>query len=69
MAEKKNLHIDRRTADRYVERGVFSKTDYQAHLKALPDDTANAEWVHMELHDAELASEDLDGDEDSEDKE
>ena len=45
---------DRRVSDRYVEKGVIKESDLAAHLKGLPDDSANAQYVQMDLHDAEM---------------
>ena len=47
-------YLDRRTLDRYREKGLLKKEDYEAYLKNLPDDSANAQWVQMDIHDAEL---------------
>ena len=52
MQNKK--HFDRRTVDRYLEKGMLKRADYESYLKSLPDDSANAQWVQMDIHDAEL---------------
>lgn len=46
---------DKRTADRYVEKGILSKADYEKHLKSLPDESANATWVEMSIEETDLA--------------
>ena len=55
MADKQKT-IDRRTAQRYIEKGVLKDSEFQSHLKHLPDETANAQWVEMDLLDTELES-------------
>ena len=45
---------DRRVVDRYVEKGEITKKDREAYLKGLPDETENAQWVKMDLEEAEL---------------
>ena len=42
---KKN---DVRMVERNVNRGVTSQADVDAHLKALPDDAGNAEWIAID---------------------
>jgi len=54
MGEMDRKLFDRRTLDRYVEKGLVKEGDLNAHLKGLPDDTNNAQWVEMELHEAEI---------------
>ena len=55
---------DRRTIDRYLEKGILTKDEHGKYLKNLPDETNNAQWVHMDLHDAEISDEGRDEDED-----
>lgn len=52
--------LDRRVIDRYVEKGVMSASEQQSYLKSLPDETQNADWVHLDLHDAEISDASLD---------
>jgi len=59
--EKKNF--DKRTVDRYIEKGLVKKADYESHLKALPDDSANAEFVEMEMDEAEYEGDEAAGSE------
>ena len=35
--EFENRHLDKRTLDRYLARGVLTDKDVEKHLKALPD--------------------------------
>lgn len=61
MDEKKKTK-DKRLLERDYSRGLVKDDAVNAYLAALPDDTANAQWVEVELHDAELGSgDDLDG--------
>lgn len=46
---------DRRVMERYVEKGVMKPADFQAYLKGLNDETNNAQWVQLDLHDAEIS--------------
>lgn len=61
MAENNDLswnywkHYDKRTVDRYIERGVVKEADLKSRLKSLPDETANAEWIELDMSDAEVA--------------
>ena len=64
MAEINRRFLDRRTQDRYIEKGLLKDADLKAHLKSLPDDANNAQYVQMDLHDAEISEDsDLGGDE------
>lgn len=60
--------FDRRVVDRYLEKGLIKDSDYASFLKNLPDDAEKAEWVQMDLHDAEMTEEGTDGVSDDEDE-
>lgn len=51
-----NKAVDKRTSDRYVEKGVLKRADVDAYLKALPDEANNATWVQMDLEETEITS-------------
>ncbi len=53
--EKRNLDI--RTLDRYREKGLLTESEIQSHMKSLPDDANNCQWVQMDLHDTEMGEE------------
>ena len=63
MAGINSKYLDRRAYDRYIEKGLLKDNEFKAHLKNLPDETSNAQWVEMDLHDAEIG-EDLGSDDD-----
>jgi hypothetical protein len=46
--------FDKRTVDRYIEKGLVKRADYDTFLKGLPDESANAEWVEVEMDAAEF---------------
>ena len=48
---------DRRTFDRYLEKGIVKRADWENYLKTLPDESDNAQWVQMDLEETELAQE------------
>lgn len=50
-----NVPMDKRTIDRYVEKGLIDKKAYETYLAKLPDDTANAEWVQTDLLEADFS--------------
>ena len=56
--------IDRRTYQRNIEKGNLKDSDFQSYVKNLPDETANAQWVEMDLFETEIEA-----DEESEDEE
>ncbi len=56
--EMKRKYLDSRTCDRYLKKGLLSQKEYDAHLKALPDDEAVSTFVEMDVHDTELSSDD-----------
>jgi len=69
MAQIKSRYLDRRTQDRYVEKGLLSEADVKGYIKALPDEAANAQYVQMDLHDAEISEDgDLGIEEDGEEE-
>jgi hypothetical protein len=45
---------DRRVVDRYREKGMIKDSEFEAHLKNLPDETPNAQWVQIDLYEAEM---------------
>lgn len=55
--------FDRRTTDRYLEKGLMKADDLAKHVKGLPDEANNAQYVQMDLHDAEISEEDNGSDE------
>lgn len=56
MSKETNRKIyDRRVVDRYVEKGVLKANDFQSYMKGLADETNNAQWVQLDLHDAEIS--------------
>lgn len=54
MADTPNVPLDKRTIDRYLEKGVIDKKAYESYIAKLPDDTANAEWVQTDLLEADF---------------
>lgn len=48
-------HYDKRTYDRYVEKGIVKPQDFDSYLKNLPDESANAVYVQMDMDEAELS--------------
>ena len=60
MADNNQKTIDKRTFGRYVDKGLLKASDVEAHLKSLPDDTANATWVELDLEEAELSHSETD---------
>lgn len=66
MPQSKHVKsLDRRTVGRYIAKGQLSQKDYDAHLKNLPDEEPNGEWVKLDLVDAEITDDDIDeGEED-----
>ena len=54
MSINKSKLFDRRITDRYREKGMITKEQYDQYVKNLPDDAANAQYVQMDIHDAEL---------------
>jgi hypothetical protein len=56
-------HFDKRVMDRYAEKGIIKESDIKSRLKALPDDTANAEWIELDVGDTEIADDGQDNEE------
>lgn len=50
---------DKRTQDRYVEKGLVDKAHVQTVLKNLPDEAANATWVEIDMEDGQLGDGDM----------
>ena len=46
--------IDVRTVDRYMDKGLLDRDEVQKMMKALPDDTVNAQTVETELYEGEI---------------
>ncbi|MBY0371318.1 hypothetical protein K2X33_11565 [bacterium] len=64
MANPKSKQFDIRTSDRYVKKGIVSQKEYDAYVKALPDEEGNATWVQMDLHETEISVDDDSSDDD-----
>lgn len=56
MPENRKL-LDRRTVERYIDKGLVKASEFQTYVKNLPDEANNAQWVQMDLHDAEITDE------------
>ena len=63
MQTKDGTSFDRRTVGRYIAKGSITQKLYDDHLKNLPDDEANGEWVKLDLVDAEISDDDMEDEE------
>jgi hypothetical protein len=45
---------DKRTQDRYVDKGLLDKAKAETDLKNLPDLTASATWVEIDMEDVQV---------------
>lgn len=54
MAQIDPKMTDRRTYDRYLAKGLVKQSEVDQHIKSLPDDSANAQWVTIDLDEAEV---------------
>jgi len=68
MEDNRAKRMDQRTVGRYIDKGIVTETEYKDFLKNLPDDTANAQFVQMDLHDAELNGEEADADDETDEE-
>ncbi|MGE3758733.1 MAG: hypothetical protein AB7H97_13310 [Pseudobdellovibrionaceae bacterium] len=59
----KAKHFDKRVSDRYIEKGQLKESDIDSHLKQLPDDSANAEWVQLDMEESDIGDADSDAEE------
>ncbi len=57
-------HYDKRTFDRYMEKGIVTPQQFDSHMKSLPDESQNAQWVQMDMDEAELTDLSNDGESD-----
>ncbi len=53
--ENNKPSYDKRTFQRYVDKGLIKDGELKSHFSALPDESNNAQWVQIDLHDAELS--------------
>jgi hypothetical protein len=53
MIEKDHI-FDKRIIERNMKRGRLTKAEYQEFLKTLPDDSAKAATVTVEIHEGEF---------------
>jgi len=63
MAQKELKYFDKRTIDRYREKGIVTDGEIQSHVKALPDLSNQCQWVQMDLHETEIGEENAEMDE------
>lgn len=52
-------NFDLRVVDRYIAKGTVKESDYKEHLKNLPDDASNAEYVQMDLMETEIVVDEM----------
>jgi len=50
---------DKRTQDKYIEKGLVDKAQVQTMMKNLPDEAANATWVEIDMEDGQLGEEEM----------
>jgi hypothetical protein len=55
MSQNNSKMYDKRTVDRYVERGDLKREGVESYLKNLPDSGDQAQWVQMDLYEAEMS--------------
>jgi len=58
MAEIENKLIDRRTAPRYLRKGIVDEKDYERYVKSLPDLAEQAMPVEASMEHDDLDDED-----------
>jgi hypothetical protein len=55
MTNRKDAKIyDSRVIERYLRSGAITQAQHDTYMKSLADETTNAQWVQLDLHDAEL---------------
>ncbi len=47
-------NFDVRLIERRIHKGDIKQSEYEKHLKALPDDEENGEWVSLEAAEEEV---------------
>lgn len=53
--EPKKMNHDKRTVQRYVEKGLISQGEFDKYLKNLPDDAPLGQWVQVEEEETEFS--------------
>ncbi len=46
--------FDLRVVERQLSKGDIKESEYKSYLKSLPDESANADWVQLNLEEAEI---------------
>lgn len=49
------MHPDKRILDRNYGKGIVTEVEMKGFLKTLPDSADSAQYVQMDLHDAEIS--------------
>lgn len=60
MMTKTSKIFDSRVVDRYIAKGLIKESEYKDHLKKLPDDGPNANWIPLDLEEAGISDTDED---------
>jgi hypothetical protein len=47
-SELERKHVDRRTVQRYIDRGTITQKEYEKELKSLPDQAGKFEVIKLE---------------------
>ena len=55
--QKPTKYFDKRTMYRYENKNILETKEVQAYMKALPDESNNAEWIQADVHDTFLGDE------------
>ena len=44
---------DTRILSKNLQKGLIKEADLKAHIKSLPDESANAQWIEMDIHETD----------------
>lgn len=66
----RDMLLDRRVVERNIRKGIVTREEYEAFLKALPDSTDNSELIAARLgEDEEVLEDDVDDEEETDEAE
>lgn len=67
----RDMLLDRRVVERNIRKGIVTREEYEAFLKALPDATDNSELIAAKLgeEEEEILEDDVDDEEEADEAE
>lgn len=56
MSDENRKIFDSRVIHKNMQKGTVKEAEFKNYLKSLPDETNNAQWIEMDIHETDSNS-------------